>query len=130
MALVNAKVAISLVAAADLSANQFRFVNVDANGQTIAITGIGERMVGLQEDKPGEATAAAGEVSEVSISGVVKVIAGATVTAGQEVKSDASGRAIDATARVATHFVAGTALTGGAVGELISVLISKYQQAV
>jgi len=129
MATVNAKIAISFVAAADLSTNQFRFVNTDSNGQTIAITAIGERIVGLQEDKPGEATAAAGEVSEVTISGVVKVIAGATVTAGMEVKCDVEGRAVDATARVATHFVCGTALTGGAVGELIEVLISKYQQA-
>ena len=130
MALVNAKVAISLVASADLSANQFRFVNVNSSGETIALTAAGERMVGLQEDKPGEATAAAGEVSEVSISGVIKVIAGATVAAGQEVKSDDEGRAVDATTPVNLHFVAGTALTGGAVGELISVLISKYQQAV
>ena len=129
MATVNATVAISLTASADLSANQFRFVNVNSSGETIAITAVGERVVGLQEDKPGEATAAAGETSEVSISGVVKAIAGATVAAGQEVKCDAVGRAIDATSRVATHFVVGTALTGGAVGELISVLISKYQQA-
>ena len=129
MATVNAKIAITLIASADLSTNQFRFVNVDSSGDTIAITGVGERIVGLQEDKPGEATAAAGESSEVTISGVIKVIAGATVAAGQEVKSDAVGRAIDATSRVATHFVCGTALTGGAIGELIEVLISKYQQA-
>lgn len=130
MATVNATVAISLIASADLTANQFRFVDVNSSGETVAITATGGRIVGLQEDKPGEATGVAGETSEVSISGVVKVIAGATVAAGKEVKSDDEGRAIDATTLVNLHFVVGTALTGGAVGELIEVLISKYQQAV
>jgi hypothetical protein len=64
--------------------------------------------------------AVSGDKIPVDVIGTAAVEAGATVAAGATVKSDASGRAItlaSAGARV------GIALQGGAVGEIIEVLL-------
>ena len=130
MATQEAKRSISRVAAADLSAQQFRFVDVNTSGQAIAISAIGQRAIGVLQNKPGEATSAAGETAEIAISGVVKVVASAAITAGDEVKAAADGRAADASTEVNNHYCKGVALTSAtAAGELIEVLLYTYRQA-
>ena len=130
MATSNAVTAITLIAGADLSANQFRFVDVNSSGQTVRTSAAGQRIVGVQLDKAGEITSAAGEASEVAIMGVVKIVAGAAFAAGVEVKSDDEGRAISAATEVNNHYAAGIALEAAtAAGQVISVLMRIYRQA-
>lgn len=107
---------ITLEAGADLSAGQYHFVKM-SSGQIVLCSVIGEEAVGVLNDKP----EAAGIAGKVAIGGVVKVTAGAAVAQDALVMTNASGRAITATA---TNVALGTALSAaGADGEVISVLL-------
>lgn len=124
-----------LNASGDLSAAQFKFVTVNSSSQ-VAVAGTqGTVVVGVLQNKP----SAAGQAAQVMSAGVTKVVAGATVAAGAVVESDSVGRAITAVKStvntgdagsasdpVIGGAAAGIALTGGAVGELISVLLGPY----
>lgn len=81
----------TLVAAADLSALQWHLVNVNGTG-LCAISGAGVRAVGVVQNKPIQ-----GAVATIVVTGISKVVAGAAVTAGDELMSDSTGRAITAT---------------------------------
>ena len=120
MALQEAVVSISLEAAADLSAEQYTFFDVDTSGEAAQQTSAGGRAIGVLLNNPD----AQGKAAEIQIAGVAKVTAGATVTAGDNVQSDTTGRAILA---ASSDHVLGIALTGGAVNEVIRVLlVSKH----
>ena len=116
MALTELLGQITLEAAADYSTKQFFFVDVDSNGRAILVASAGANAIGVLMNKPD----ALGKAAEVAVSGVVKVEAGGTVTAGEKVQSDAAGNAT--TAASADH-VLGRAITSGADGEVISVLL-------
>ncbi len=110
---------IPLEASADLSASQFCAVISDANGRA-AVAGAGVHIIGVLQNKP----ASLGAESSVMVDGVTKMVAGAALTVGGAVKSDASGRAINA---VATDKAIGFALTpAAAAGELTSVLLKSF----
>ena len=110
---------ISLLAAADLSALQYTFVDVNSSGQAAAPSGAGAACLGVLQNDPD----AANKVSAVAIAGVSKVKLGATVAAGASVMTDANGAAITATA---TNVILGRALAGGDAGEIVPVaLVSK-----
>jgi hypothetical protein len=105
----------TLLAAADLRTHQYKFVDVDATGRA-ALGANGGRVVGVVQNKPNT-----GESAELCHSGISKVIAGAAVTAGDELQSDATGRAVLATT---TNQRIGVALqSAGAAGALIAVLL-------
>lgn len=105
---------ITLEAGADLSAKQFFFVSVSADGQ-VDPTGDGAHADGVLQNDP----AAAGRAAEVAIGGVVRVKCGGTVTRGGPVASDANGNAVNpATGDV----ILGTALETGASGTIISMI--------
>ncbi len=106
------------VASTDLSAHQFKFVDIDASGE-IAVAGAGVDSVGVLQNKP----SAQGRAATVWGPGsVCKVIAGAAVAAGARVTPDATGRAVTA---VTGNRINGRALmAAGAAGEIISVFIS------
>jgi len=108
-----------LTASADLSAHQFKFMTIGATGAALNTTS-GGAVDGVLQDKPG----ALGEACEVAYAGVSKVEAGAAVSAGALVMSDAAGLAI---AHTTTNHAVGRAITAaGASGELISVLLISY----
>ncbi|NIQ91029.1 MAG: DUF2190 family protein [Nitrospinaceae bacterium] len=113
----NLKCIPGIVAAADLSAKQFTFVKIDSNGQAAANTAEGAMVDGVLQNKP----AAQGEAAAVAYAGVTKVVAGDTVAAGGKVISDTAGKAIPA---ATGKFIRGTALTGGAADEVISILLA------
>jgi hypothetical protein len=111
----------TLPSAADLSASgQFRFVNVNSSGQAIAPTAAGEA-IGVRQNSP-----IAGEATTIVTSGIVMVEAGETVVAGEFVKcmgaTTAAGAAGDAD--TTNDAILGVFLTGGAAGELVSVLLA------
>lgn len=107
--------AISLEANGDQSGNQYRFMELAAAGISVQDTA-GAACLGVLQTKP-----EAGQIGEVGVAGVSKVEAGAVVVRGANVMSDASGRAITATA---TNFSQGIALEAAtAAGKLIAVLL-------
>ena len=110
--------AISLEAAADLSASQFLFVVCDSAGKA-ALAGAEGNAIGVLQNKP-----VAGQPAEVAYAGVAKVIAGAAVAAGARVESDAAGKAV--TVAGANSVVLGFALTASsATGQLIEILLKS-----
>lgn len=127
---------ISGVAAADLSALQYRFVK--GSKAAIAICdAAGENALGVLQNAP-----VSGEAARVAYGGAVKVEAGAAISAGALVATDANGKAktavantVDTTGSNATEdldgsFVMGQALEAAAAdGDIISVMIAKIGAA-
>jgi hypothetical protein len=116
MATENKGKCVSMLAASDLSAAQYRFVTVNGSGK-IAQTGDGAEADGILQDDP----AAADRPGEVMAGiGLSKVVAGAATTAGGNAASDSVGRAVDA--------ITGDAVMGkfmeaaGAAGDIITIL--------
>lgn len=106
---------ITVPASGDLSANQHTFAKIASDGQ-IERAGAGENAIGVQQNDP----AAENRDTVVAVMGVSKVKLGATVAVGAKVMSDATGRAITATA---TNHVLGVCVLGGAVNEIGEVLL-------
>src|SRR5579884_3674982 len=107
---------IGVPASADLSASQFCFVAVNANGQ-LALPAAGGDADGILQDKPN----AAGSAGEVGILGVSKLVVGAGgVTAGDLLASDVNGKAVTA---AAGNKILCRALATGAAGTIIPALI-------
>src|SRR5262245_25714320 len=82
---------ISLPAGADLSAKQFFFVKVNSSGQVV-LTGAGETAIGILQNNP-----ASGLMATVRILGKSLAKSGGSITAGNLVTSNASGKAAAAT---------------------------------
>lgn len=107
---------ISRPANADLSAKQYRFMNVNSSGKLILATA-GGRVVGVLQNDPD----AADEPGSLQIAGVSMVMAGGSVTAGDAVASDANGEAVTASG---ADNIAGIALTTAADDEYCAVLLT------
>lgn len=104
----------TMLAGADLSSSQYLFV-VPTAGEVV-VAGAGVSALGVLQNKPED-----GQPAQVMAWGVSKVVAGAAITAGAKVQSNASGQAITATS---TNFVNGFALTAaGGADEVISMLV-------
>lgn len=82
---------ISRPASGDLSSNQFYFVDVDSNGE-VTTAGDGAAGIGVLQNDP----EAQGIAANVGFAGVSRVAAGGSITAGDDVASDADGRAVTA----------------------------------
>lgn len=85
---ISSPVKITLVAAADLSGQQSRFVKLTADGRVEAVTATTDRAIGVLENKP-----KAGQEAEISVVGTVKMIASAALAVGTSVVPAADGRA-------------------------------------
>ena len=107
-----------LVAGADLSGEQFKFVKLDAAGDVVLCDTEGETVLGVLENKP-----LAGEVALVAAVGQCAVQFGAIVAPGP-IMTDVNGQAI---AHTGTNVIAGyniTAQAGVPTGpELTKVVI-------
>ncbi len=117
MAVEQALQSISIEAGADLSAGQYKFVQVATDGQVDLVGSAGADAIGVLQNKPD----AAGRAAKVGFSGISKVTLGGTVAMGAKVQSDASGDAILA---ASGDHVLGTCIKGGAVGEVGEVLLN------
>jgi hypothetical protein len=115
MATQQSPLLISYEAGADLSALQFHFLVMSDDGQVDG-AGDGAAAIGVLQNAPD----AAGKVAEIAISGVVKVVAGATIDEGNLVASANDSEAIPA---ATGDVVLGIAMTGGDAGELVEVLL-------
>jgi len=104
----------SVIAGIDLSAKQFYCVKLNASGQMI-LSGAGENALGILQDKP-----TSGQVGAVCCLGKSMAIYGASVTAGQNLASDASGKLVPATGSDA---VVAVAAESGSSGDICSVYV-------
>lgn len=126
---------ITLLAGADLSSSQFRAVTVNSSGRVVAATA-GQHAIGVLQNNP-----TSGQAATIRVGGVSKFAAGAAITlqnGGRLVASDATGRAVAATAATvntsdagaAADAVAGSNVLGialeaaGAAGVVIAVLLT------
>lgn len=120
---ISSPVKITLVAAADLSGLQGRFVKLDANGLAAAVTGTTDRVVGVLENKP-----KAGQEAEISVLGTTKMVASAALAVGKSLATAADGRAAAAVETAGTANV-GTVLTANtAAGGWVTVLVNCVNQ--
>lgn len=76
-------------AASDLSASQYCFVDLNNAGR-VALVADGGQAIGVLQNDPD----ALGRAACVMISGITKVKVGGALTAGDDVASDSSGRAV------------------------------------
>ena len=108
---------ITLDAAADYSTTgQYLFMGIDSSGDAVLIASQGVDAIGVLLNNP-----AAGRAGTVAIHGITKVKAGDTITAGNKLTTGADGRAeVAATG----DFVIGWAVSGGADGEIIEMLLT------
>jgi hypothetical protein len=105
MALERNLTLISLPAAADLSADQFHIVAIDASGRAALATGTVSKVIGVLYNKVSGTAYGA----QVAIAGVARVVAGGSVAPGDYIVSDGAGFGI-----------AGTGATSQVVGRCIS----------
>jgi hypothetical protein len=103
-----------LVAGADLSALQYTFVKVTSAG-VVAVAAVTDQPVGVLANKP-----TSGRPAEIVAIGQVPVEASATIAAGDFVFLAADGT-VDKTT---TSTPVGQAMSGGASGELVQVLVN------
>ena len=107
---------ISLPAAADLSAKQYLFMQIDTDAEVDIAAGQGQACDGILQNDP----AAQGEAAVLMINGVSKVVAGETIGDGVLCTTGADGRAEIA---LTGDIVMGKTLQVGANGEIIAVLL-------
>jgi Uncharacterized conserved protein (DUF2190) len=100
---------------------QFVFVTMPDANNKVATLASGTRSAGVAL----AAAAGDGSVLPVAYDGRVQVLAGASITAGAAVMSNASGRAITATA---TNTVLGYAIEGGANNQVITIELARSER--
>lgn len=110
---------------ATASVNQARFVKFDADDRSvIQSAAAADFTIGVSDYNPNGTAAASGERVDVQLTDIATVTYGGTVTRGQLVMSDASGRAITAAASAGANVrVCGVALVSGVSGDLGAVLL-------
>jgi hypothetical protein len=82
--------------------------------------------IGIYAFEANEAKAAGDEVG-ITLTGVVKVVAGGNVTAGKKavVKSDTSGSLIDLPSTDGQYTTCGTFLESGVAGEYVDMIVER-----
>lgn len=101
-------------AGANLTGKLFYLAKLDTDGDIVVGT-LGSSVIG-----PITEEATSGNPATVQMSGIAKVILGATLDPGTRVASDATGKAI---AAVTDEFEIGTLLTGGQANEIATMMI-------
>lgn len=110
--------AITLEAAADLTAQQYTAVRItSANKINVASQSVAVGLVGVLQNKP-----KSGEFGTVAYLGKSKMIAGGTITAGAVLTCNGSGRAIAVTSG-SLEMVFAQALDAAADGDVMTVLL-------
>ena len=113
MAVMQSRDTRTFVAGEDLSSAQFKFVTLESDGQIDLADAAGERALGVLLNKP-----TSGKAATVAMTGKVMVEAGAAVTAGAEIQTDANG---DAIAAAAGDVVLGYALEDAVDGQIFAM---------
>jgi hypothetical protein len=120
----NYSVKVTLVAAADLSTNQYNFVKLDSDGNAAAVAATSDQAIGVLQNDP-----LLGQEAEVLVIGGSKLVAGGAVTEGALVGTSAAGKGSaltpSGTAGASVPRFFGVALTeASAANELFTVLVN------
>jgi hypothetical protein len=112
----------TLIAGADLSAAQFKFVEQsNADGRVTVVDAATDRPIGVLQNTPKE-----NEAADILIVGGTKVAAGGTASAGQPLFANASGNAV--TLAIGTTgsaaFAVGTFMQPAAAGAITTAVIN------
>ena len=126
MAVAGQALTMSLEAAGDLSAVQFKFMKF-SSGQVTTATAVTDACCGVLQNAP----AAAGRAAELVVVGETKLVAGAAITAGALLTTDTSGRGVTATPGTdTTKYILGRALEdAGAAGDIIRCAVNCINPA-
>ena len=102
-----------------------RFVKFDTTDKTIALaTAAADLVLGVSDFNPAGTQAAIGERVDVGLTWIATVLYGGTVTRGQLIMTDSTGRAITAAAAAGVNVrTCGIAMVSGVVGDLGAVLL-------
>jgi len=103
----------TFVAGSDLTAAQFKFVSLAADGQVDVTAAAGGNAIGILSNNPN-----VGQAATVTVSGGYMVEAGGTITAGDQVQSSATGAALLA---ATDDVVLGYALEDAVVGQIMRI---------
>jgi hypothetical protein len=103
----------TFVAGSDLTAAQFKFVSLAADGQVDVTAAAGGNAIGILSNNPD-----VGQAATVTVSGGYMVEAGGTITAGDQVQSSATGTALLA---ATGDVVLGYALEDAVVGQIMRI---------
>jgi TRAP-type C4-dicarboxylate transport system permease small subunit len=79
---------VSYPASGDLSASQYFFVALNSSGQAVVVTSATQTPIGVLQNKP----KAAGQMAEVVVIGVTKVVAAGTIAVGAQVSFTSAGK--------------------------------------
>lgn len=101
---------ISLEASADLSASQYCFVKQDTNGRAAVAAAASDAVIGILQNKP----KALGQMAEVVVVGVSKVVSSGTIAVAAAIGTDSTGKAQSVTPTgLGGSYVQGTKLAVG-----------------
>lgn len=118
-------IVVTYEAAADLTAHQFRFVKLDANGKVVAIAAITDIPIGVLQNTPN-----VGQAAEVVVLGGTKVKASAAITLPALLGTAADGKAVDLTLPAATvHIVGQGDEPAGGADEIVSAFVNTINPA-
>jgi hypothetical protein len=116
----NYSVKATLVAGADLSAKQYNFVKLNSSGQAVAVAAATDLPIGILQNAP-----LSGQEAEILISGGSKLVLGGTVAAAAVVSPSSTGAGVAiAHGTDTTKYAMGQAITGGASGEIVTVVVN------
>ena len=112
---------ITLVAGADLSTHQYKFVKLNSSGQAILVAALTDRPIGVLQNAP-----TSGQEAEVTIVGGTKLVTGTGgLVDGSIVGTSAAGLGvIKAPGTDTMHYILGTAINDTAVNEYATVFIN------
>ena len=118
----NYSLKISLVAGQDFTGLPYRFVKLNGAGQAVLCSAAIDLPIGIIQNTP-----PLNSSCEVLVSGGSKLVAGATITAGAVVATSATGTGVPIVHGTdTTKFAVGAALTSGASGEVITVVVACH----
>lgn len=120
MATTGVYVARSFEAGEDLSAAKWHFVTLESDGQVDVADADAEACLGVAMTNPDTA----GQAVTVALSGVVKLVAGGTIAAGDDIVCDTNGHAVErSTSTSATAVTMGRALKSAVANDVFEAMI-------
>lgn len=116
----NYSVKVTLVAGADLSAAQYKFVKLNTSGQAVAVAAITDVPVGVLQNAP-----TSGQEAEVLIVGGTKLVASEAITLPAFLSVSSTGKADKIATTDTTQYVVGQAITAaGADADVITAVVN------
>jgi hypothetical protein len=117
----NYSLKITLVAGADLSADQYKFVEIGTGGVVTLCNGATDRPIGVLQNAP-----LSGQEAEIVVAGGTKIVASASLAVGTLIGTGSTGKADAKTPGTdTTEYVVGTViLAAGADGEIATAVVN------